>query len=386
MAAPSTNFNPATGTATLARGRVPNGTRYRLYGFYLQDTWQPWASSRLRVGGAVRYGGASYRSRADLAPRVHGRPLFPGDSLLVNAWTGRVGVVYQIASPVRVHFNHGREFRAPGMTDLGALGLQGNGAFEAAAADLVGRGALLGDQADDRAVSTGLPVRQVRPETSNNLDLGVTWQSNRVRAELTAFGFDLNHSITSQTLLLPLGATGQTLGDQIITRPLPTGPVFVPVSTRPVLVRGNDLNARSYGLEHRFEAKLARHWTWAHNLTTIFLRDQRTGVAPDIGRGTPPPAHMRLRYAPACSRFWVELYATLAGRQCRLSPLPLVDRRRVPAPTSRASSRTARAFGASSTPARTAASAPPTIRYARRERRWCKYRTAFWALRTPSRS
>jgi len=37
--------------------------------------------------------------------------------------------------------------------------------------------------------------------------------------------------------------------------------------------------------------------------------------------------HLRLRFQPARSRYWVEAYSTLAGQQDRLSTLDLSDRR-----------------------------------------------------------
>ncbi|MFN0101271.1 MAG: TonB-dependent receptor domain-containing protein [Bryobacteraceae bacterium] len=322
MAAPAFTFSPASGSTVNSRPRVPDGARYLTYGLYLQDSWDALGNGRLRLSGALRFGGASYNSRASASR------LWPDDSLAVNNVTGRLGAVVRIAAPLRVHAHYSRGFRAPSVTDLGAVGLQGNGAYEAAFIDLSGRAAMLGDRADDRAVSTGAPVARVRAERSDNYDLGFQFTSTRLRFELTGFRMNLRDAIVSQTLLLPAGAVGQIIGDQIITRQLPSGAVFVPLSSGPVLTRGNLGNAQMYGLEHRAEWKLSLSWLLAENATYLYARDAQTGLPPDIEGGTPPlTANLRLRYNPAAKRYWAETYSTLAGRQNRLSSLALADRR-----------------------------------------------------------
>jgi hemoglobin/transferrin/lactoferrin receptor protein len=118
--------------------------------------------------------------------------LWPDDSLAANAVTGRLGAVLCLAEPFRLHLNYSRGFRAPGITDLGTVGIQGNGLFESSYADLAGRNAMVGDRADDRAVSSGNPVAPVRPETSDNYEAGFTWRNSRVRAEAGASWINLN--------------------------------------------------------------------------------------------------------------------------------------------------------------------------------------------------
>jgi hemoglobin/transferrin/lactoferrin receptor protein len=315
----------AAGVTTLTRPRIPDGAREFLYGVYAQESW---SRGPLRLGGAIRFGGASYRSRAANSPIVGGLPLWPDDSLAANALSGRASVVYKIAEPVAAHFNYSRGFRAPSMTDLGTVGIQGNGFYEASFADLAGRGAMVGDRADDRAVSTGQPLERARPETSDNYDFGVRLASGRVRASATVFVIDLGSTIVSQTLILPQGAVGQPLGDQIVTRQLATGAVFVPAATSPVLVRANLGGARFWGFEQTFEARLAPSLTVAENLTWTDATDNRTGLPPDIEGGIPPTtANLRVRWSPSKSRFWVEAYSTMTNRQDSLSSLALADRR-----------------------------------------------------------
>ncbi|HBY61896.1 MAG TPA: hypothetical protein DEH78_18915, partial [Solibacterales bacterium] len=320
MAAPAFTFDPARNTTALTRPRVPDGALYRTYGLYLQHSFEADAQGRLRATGAVRFGGASYRTRGNLFNL--------SDSAAVNAITGRLGASWRPWQPLVLHATYSRGFRAPSMTDLGTLGIQGNGFFEASYASLAGQNAFLGDRADDRAQNSGRPVAALRPETSDHYDAGFRFTGGPIAASLTGFTLRLDDPIVSQTLLLPQGATGLTLGDQIVSRQLPSGAVFVPIATNPVLVRGNLGGARLHGLEHTFEARLTPQWTFAHNATWIYARDVRTGLAPDIEGGIPPlTVNPRLRWTPRARPFWLEAYSTVADRQDHLSSLALADRR-----------------------------------------------------------
>lgn len=328
MAAPSFTANPANGAVALVRPRIPDGARYWTHGLYAQTVWKPLASDRIRVAGALRFGGASYRSQASRSPLVNGQRLWPDDSLSANAVTGRTGVVAWLTEWLGAHAHFSRGFRAPNVTDLGTVGLQGNGAFEAAFADLAGRNATIGDRADDQARSTGDAVERLRPEYSNNYDFGVRIRSSRVTAEFSGFRLALDNSIVSQTLILPQGAVGQTLGDQTITRQLATGAVFVPISTAPVLVRANFAGAQMHGWEQEARVRVTRSWSVRQNLTYLYAKDALTGRPPDIEPGVPPfTANLTLGYHPVARRYWVEFYTLVAGRQERLSSLALSDRR-----------------------------------------------------------
>lgn len=314
MRSPAFTTNPVTGGVFSSRPRVPDGATYLTSGAYLQDAWR--VTSRLRLSGAVRAGGATYKSL--LAT--------PTDSLTANAVTGRAGAVMRLAGPVSVHAQYARGFRAPGMTDLGTLGLQGNGSYEANVNDLAGRGAIVGTRADDQASASGFAVARLRPETSNNIEGGVQVESQRLRLEVTAFRMDLRDSIVSQTLLLPQGAVGQFLGGERVVRQLPSGAVYVDAATNPVLVRANYLGARLAGIEQAVRLRLTPTLTFNQNFTSIRAHAAGSSLPPDIEPGVPPAtAHASLLYTRR--RLWLEPYATVAWRQTRLSSLALADRR-----------------------------------------------------------
>ncbi len=320
MVSPAFTFNPVTGVTVGSRPRVPDGATYKIHGLFVQDVWSPMASGRVRLSGALRFGGATYRSPGGAG--------FPTDSLTANAVSGRAGGVVRVAGPVSLHATYSRGFRAPSMTDLGTLGIQGNGFFEANGNDVMGRGARIGTRADDMAVDSGLGVERLRPEKTDNYDFGMQVRTGRVVLEGSGFWTRMANTIVSQTLLLPPGAVGQVLGDQVITRQLGTGAVFVPIATQPVLVRANFTGARLQGFEQRLQLKIRRDVTFEENLTYIYAEDAATGLAPDIEPGSPPTmANFRLRWAPAGRRFWAEGYSTVADRQRRIPSISIADRR-----------------------------------------------------------
>jgi hemoglobin/transferrin/lactoferrin receptor protein len=323
---PNSN-NPATGTVTLTRPRVPNGARYILVGVYLQDAFEV-VPQRLRLSGAIRYNVASYRSRAANSPLVNGRPLFPDDSLRVADFSGRIGAVATITKGLNLAFNYSRGFRAPNITSLGSTGLVGVG-FQVATTDVLGLGATVGSTADGTAVSTGTEVSPLQSETSNNFDVSFRFRKGRFDTELSAFMIDYDNTIVRQTLILPQGAVGLFLGSERIERQNSNGAVFVSLSTSPVLVQANFTNTRMKGLEYEVDYRITDSLAVGGNYTYVHAADRVTGEAPNLGGGGLPPqlAFVRLIYQPVRKPYWIEGYATFAGRQDRLSTLDLADRR-----------------------------------------------------------
>jgi outer membrane receptor protein involved in Fe transport len=325
---PAFSVDPGNGSVTITRPRVPNGAEYLLYGFYLQDVFDL-LSDRLRLSGALRYNIASYRSRASDSPLVNGQPLWPDDSLRASDISGRVGATLTAADGLNLSFNYSRGFRAPNITSLGSVGLVGVG-YQVSAADIARLQATIGTTADDTAVSTGLPVTQLKSETSNNYDIGIAYRNSWIKTALTGFLIDINNTVTRQTLLLPQGAVGTRLGSQTVERQLPSGAVFVPLSPNPVLAQVNFGATRLKGLEYELQLRPHRDWTFNGNYSYVRAEDRETGIPPNLGGAGVPPAlgFLGIRYEPqGNNRFWIEAYSILTGRQDRLSSLDLADRR-----------------------------------------------------------
>lgn len=240
---PAFTFNPGTGASFLSRPRVPDGARFDSGGVFVQNAWQA-IVDRLRITGALRYSGARYRVRAaDSLPFNNVSTRIQDDRQRFGDFSGRIGAVARVARGLRVAFNYSRGFRYPSITDLGTLGLTGDG-FEVDYTSAINLGGTIGTTAGADAVSTGLAVAPQRSEYSNNYDASVRYSNRRIDAAFTVFRLDLDDAITKQALILPQTADGQFLGDQKVrVNALPggSGVVFVDISTAPVLVRSSTL-------------------------------------------------------------------------------------------------------------------------------------------------
>ena len=325
--APSFTVDPVANSVTLVRPRVPNGSRYILAGLFVQDGHEL-IRNWLRVTGALRYNVGSYRARSADSPLVNGQPLFPNDSLRVDDFSGRIGVVGNLAEGLSLAFNYSRGFRAPNITALGSTGLVGVG-YQVATSDVLGLNASIGTTADESAVSSGVPVGTLQSEISNNYDFSLRYHHSRIDTDLTGYIIDYGNTLVRQTLILPQGAVGKALGSQTIERQNANGAVFVPLSSSPVLVQANFGGTRLHGLEYTLNFRITNSWSFGGNYSYVYAEDRATGVPPNLGGGGIPPqvGFLRVRYQPANSRYWVEAYSTLAGRQERLSSLDLSDRR-----------------------------------------------------------
>jgi len=324
---PAFTYDPVARTTVNTRPRVPNGATYLSYGFFAQDAYTV-IPDRLRISGAVRYSVASYKARAaDSAPTPNGKPLFPDDSARFDAFSGRIGAVLQLGKGFDLAGKYTRGFRAPNTTDLGLLGLVGTG-FEIDATTAVSRGGFIGTTAGGDAVSSGIPVTKLGPENSDSFDFSLRYTSSRLSFDITGFTNKLSDVYFDQALVLPPGATGTFLGsDQIIAQNA-NGLVFVAVApTSPVLVRVNYDPVRFNGVEFDGRVRFNEQFSAASNATYIRTYSTLNGLPPNIEGGMPnPTAFFSFRYQPR-SRFYVEAYSTITGRQRRLSSLDLSDRR-----------------------------------------------------------
>ncbi len=320
------NVNPVTGAVSARRPRIPDGATFVQGGVFAQSTYDV-RPDRVRLIGTLRVGGASYEAKSSDSPLVNGQPLWPNDSLGASSVTFRVAGVLAPTEPWTVLLSVSRGFRAPHMTDLGTLGLTGSG-FEVAAPDIATLGGLVGTTADASAVSSGRPVAQVEPETSVQYEAGVGYRHRFWRTDLTFFVNNIDGNIQKQTLILPPGAVGQTLGGQTITSQNANGAVFVPLSTTPVLVRANFDHARIWGLEHTAHATLGPRVSLHSSFTYLRAKDTVTDLPPNIEGGTPAPnLSVSVRWTSSNNRWWVEPYAYAAWEQTHLSSLDLGDRR-----------------------------------------------------------
>jgi hemoglobin/transferrin/lactoferrin receptor protein len=325
--APSYAYNPVTGATTVRRGRVPDNASYMSGGFYVQDVIEA-VPNRLNVVANARFSGASYESLASDSPLVNGKPLWPDDSWSGSNFTFRAGVVVMPGvEGLTFTGNVSSGYRSPSITDLGTTGLTGSG-YSVSATTVAGMDAMIGTTAGANAVSSGLPVVQLTAETSLSYEGGVHYRRKGISTDFYAFVNNLADNIVYQSLILPQGAVGTPLGDQVISAQTPGGAVYVPASSSPVLVRANYGDARIYGFEYKLDWSPGRAWTLGAVATYLHAADRVTGLPPNIEGGTPAPdGYVKLRYMKPGGAWWAEAYVHLAATQDRLSSLDLEDRR-----------------------------------------------------------
>ena len=242
-----------------------------------------------------------------------------------------MGAAWRLSDTITFVGSVSTGYRAPNMTDLGTLGLTGSG-FEVAAPDIAGMGGFVGTTADANAVSSGIAVTQVDSETSTNYEGGVHFKNRMFRIELNGFSTKIYGNIQKQTLILPQGAVGTSIGGQTITLQNANGAVFVPLSTNPVLVRANYDDARIWGIEWLGEVKLTTDITVGSIYTYLRAKDTTTGLPPNIEGGTPAPtgsiwAKWTMHGDGWSKGLWIEPYFNFAQEQTNLSSLDLSDRR-----------------------------------------------------------
>jgi hemoglobin/transferrin/lactoferrin receptor protein len=317
MHSPAFGVNPVSEAVTIRRPRIPDNALYKNGGVYVQDVWEA-IPNMLRLTGNLRYSRVTYNSKAEDAPIVDGVRLWPDDSLDVSNVTFRAGAVLTPVEGFSLLANVSRGFRAPHMTDLGALGLVGTG-FEISASEVAGLNGTVGSTADDEAVTTGLPVEQLEPETSMNYELGMRFYRGRVDTDFAVFFNEIKENIVKQSLILPPGAVGRKLGSETITEQLANGVVFVDVASTPVLVRANFGKDQIWGIEHTFDLRVNTDWSFGSIFTYVHTQAKNGTPAPD--------GWLKVRYAPAGRSFWIEPYMHAAYRQSRLSSIDLADRR-----------------------------------------------------------
>ena len=325
ITAPSYGYNPVTGKSTPRRGRVPDQPLYQSSGFYLQDTFDV-IPNRLRLLGGLRFSAASYSVSAF---SVNGEPLWPSDSASFSSFSYRIGGVYNFTQEFSFSANLSTGFRAPHVTDLGTLGLTGSG-YEVSAPEVAGLGATVGTTAGADAVSTGVPVQQIVPETSLSYEFAARYQRRNFKTVFSFFVNNIDNAVTKESLILPQGAVGIELGGEPIIAQDPSGVVYVEAASGPVLVRSNTSldNTRLYGVEYLLDWNITHRWSTGTILTYIHAANVHTGLPPNIEGGTPAPdMYIKLRYNSPKGRWWVEPYIHLAARQDRLSTLDLEDRR-----------------------------------------------------------
>lgn len=320
-------LDPASGAAEEKRGLYPNGSRYATFGAFVQNTAE-FLDRRLRGVAGARFTGARFRALAAQNVGRDGRPFGVADSLRwFHDLTFHGSMLYQAKPWLGVSFVAARGFRAPNVTDLGAVGLSDLG-YEIPAEQAIPHGGVIGADAGEGARSSGKPVRGLVPETLWNYEVGARFQTGRVYARVHLFDAELRDPIVRRTILFPAASAPAALAGLPVT-PIreQDGLVTVAASADPRAVKAfvNDGQSRYYGVDSALRCLLTHRWTIQANYSFLAGRD----LSPNrpVRRLPPQQGFLGVRHSRSWRQLWMEAGCAFAGPQSRLSGGDLDDER-----------------------------------------------------------
>ncbi|MBI4873010.1 MAG: TonB-dependent receptor [Acidobacteria bacterium] len=324
----STRFtvNPLSGATTQDRALYPNGSRYVTSGLFAQNSVNLFRD-RLRANLGARYSWVGYQTRAS-----QNLSLGVADSnQSFDYFSVHSSLLLQLTHHASLFGVAGKGIRAPNVNDLGSIGLTTMG-FDVPAAEAAAKGALMGLDGSESALSSGRPVGRLGAETLWNYEAGLRIDAGRLRARIQVFDAELSNPITGRTLLFPAGGAPASLAGYPV-RPLTQTPaqqrqgvVAVATELAPRAVRSavNDGASRYYGLESNWRWRLGRRWSLDGNYSFLAGRD----LFPNRPARRLPPQqfYTGVRYT-ALARCWLELTTTFSGSQYRVNGADLDDDR-----------------------------------------------------------
>lgn len=307
-----------------ARPLYPDGSTYRTFALFGQSSAELTRRLSAQVGG--RLTGVHFRAQPDSRFQI------PGSSQWFRDVTFNTSLRWQAAPFFGLHALVSRGFRAPNLSDLGAIGLNDLG-YEIPAAAALSSGALLSTDAGESALSKSIPLAGLRSESLLNYEAGVRFTTRRLYGRVQAFDAELSDPIVRRTLLFPAGSAPRELAGLPVTPLPPTaaqqkqGVVAVATGVDPRAVKAfvNDGRSRYYGIESLLQFALSHRWSLGANYSFLVGRDLDPNRP---ARRLPPQAGAAtLRYVPAGRRPWFEVSLAASGGQGRLSGGDLDDER-----------------------------------------------------------
>ena len=162
------------------------------------------------------------------------------------------------------------------------------------------------------------------PESSYAVEIGLKLRTDRVAASVRLFDHELRDLLQRRTAIFGSPVVGLVVAGHEIVRQDAAGRVFVAADPRPIVTRVNVQRARIWGVETDLSWS-NRNWGGRAHFSMASGRESQTG---EFLRRMPPPfGGVRVRWRPPASRVWLEVGATFAMAQRRLSPGDLADAR-----------------------------------------------------------
>ncbi len=253
---------------TVRSSRFPDGSSLTQAGAYANGTWA-WGPSVLLSGG-VRL------SRVDVDRAA--TELTPASDFDVTDLSGDAGIIVNVNDALQLTANVGFGFRAPNIFDLGTLGNRPGNRFN-------------------------IPNTSLDSEQVTQVDLGLRYRADGLRAEFVVYRLDYDDRITSVT-------TGQQTPDG-----------------RDIVQSVNASNAAIYGVEAGFDLDISDVLSLHGTVNYARGEQQIAGVAEEPSDRIPPlNGQLRLDYL-ASARITLSAAARFADQQDRLSARDIGDSR-----------------------------------------------------------
>ena len=304
------------GAATPLRPEIPDAAGYASAAAFVQDSASLFGD-RLALRAGLRGGTFTYDAPADDALGVI------AERVRMSAITFNTGLVWSVTETLNLTGSVNRGFRAANAFDLGAIGVSGGG-FEVAPREASDLRAIVGTNDGPTAVSSGVPVTQLGPESMYAFEGGVKVRTRRLAGSLVLFDLELQDAIARRTAIFPEGIVGTSIAGYPVVAQDGVGRAYVAVDPRPIVTRVNVERGRIQGLEGDVQVRLGRAWIGNANVSFANGRD---GDEVYLRRMPPLMGAVRLKWEPSVQPFWAEAVVTAAATQDRLGPGDLSDAR-----------------------------------------------------------
>jgi outer membrane receptor protein involved in Fe transport len=304
------------GTVVAARPDIPDGTTYRSFGLFAQDSVELF-NDRLTVRGGARYGRYAFETTADETLGV------TAESETMDAFTFQLGTVISLNSHMNAVVNVSRGFRAANAADLGDIGLSGGGGFVITPSEAAALGGFVATTDGASGVSTGERVPALQSEVLYAYEAGLKFRSRRLDAGINVYDLEYFDTIQRRAIAFESNMVGTTISGFEVVRQDPSGLAYIAQDVRPIATRVNADRARILGFNLHADARLSSAWTAAAHFS---LNNGRLLETDEYLRRMPPPmGGARLRWSGG--RTWVEGAMTFARTQTRLNSGDLSDAR-----------------------------------------------------------
>ncbi len=264
-------FDPTTGIRTPSNAQFPDDSRYERAGAFA--SWDVQLTRNLNAIAGVRY------ENADAQGTLNDVVGTPNDfNRTYQDWIGSIGLVYEVNPFVHLVGNISEGYRAPNLDDL----------------------------ASDNPVlqnAQDLPSLDVQPEHAITYEVGVKFDTPKLRVQLFQFWTDLEDRIARQAV----DANGNPVANVV-------GPDGTLVPGSGSFVRDN-FDAYLNGTELSAEYLLSGGWSLYGNFWYTYGQDLNRNEP--LSRIPPTQGIAGLRWQDSRRQRWLDVYGWFVGEQDR---------------------------------------------------------------------